>query len=225
MLTFFGKVDEPSEALGAAHEENGILGVHVGDEQCREKVSVGGSVFFKLLDKCRLLLLDVREADFLNLGNAEDLAAFFVFFAIRCDDVFARKGKERGSNRKNLRGQISGRNATDLGQAFHNLAIDIRRCGRGEIEGIGNKAAHEHAGDGFWNWDVRLTETIRDDRAGRSNRPIHEKYRLLSWSNADAVVIKNFNDRNFLCAAHGLREFVVVDQNQSSWHWLQEVAF
>ena len=89
MAPVLRKIDEAREALGSADEQDGLLRVDVGDEKCRKKVIVRGTVFFEFLNEGASVLFDLRKTDFLDLGHTEDVASVFLFFAVCRDDVFA----------------------------------------------------------------------------------------------------------------------------------------
>ena len=50
-LAFFGEVEEAREAFRTAHYQQGILRIHIGDEEHREKVAVREAVFFEFLEQ------------------------------------------------------------------------------------------------------------------------------------------------------------------------------
>ena len=63
----FREVDESGKALGTAHEQDRILGVHVGDEKRGEEIAVGLAVFLEFGDELVPLGLELREADLFDL--------------------------------------------------------------------------------------------------------------------------------------------------------------
>ena len=89
MAPVLRKIDEASEAFGSADEQDGVLRVDVGDEKCRKKVIVRGTVFFEFLNEGGTVIFDLSEADLFDLGHAEEVTPILVFFAVCRDDVFA----------------------------------------------------------------------------------------------------------------------------------------
>src|ERR1035437_4672516 len=68
-------------------------------------------------------------------------------------------------------------------------------------------------GDVARQFHVVAEKTVGDNRAGRADRFIAEQNRLLRGQRAEAVMVNDLNDFNFVRALDGLRKFVVIHQN------------
>ena len=82
MLGFFGVSDGAKKIRVAFGQKIGVLLVDVGDEKRREKQPFRLGPLAEGPQKRLLLLAELGERDFLDLGNAEAQAFFVVFLAI-----------------------------------------------------------------------------------------------------------------------------------------------
>jgi len=74
--------------------------------------------------------------------------------------------------------------------------------------------AHHQAGDLRRRAQAGGAEHVRDDRAGGAERPVDEQDGLMRGRVAQAVVVDDFRDLDLGGAVDGLRELVVVHQDE-----------
>ena len=110
-------------------------------------------------------------------------------------------------------------------EPFKDGGIFRRRGGAFEQECVGNQSGHHNSREISGRHQVISTIKIGDDRAGGTNGFVYEKNRLRRSHRTQAMVINNLGDGDFISAGHGLGQFIMINQNQPSGDWFEQVSF
>lgn len=158
---------------------------------------------------------------FKGLGHADAYppASKYVGLVVREEDLSWGKTRDVRLSANHLgEERLSILYARELSEVRNYASIRVGGGGGAEVEGVGENAAQEQAGDGPRRLAPDLEEVVCDDRAGASpradidqNRRVHNEGLL-----TERVVVEHANNLVALKLGRSLRALVVVDEEDAS---------
>ena len=220
----FGIINAVNEALFPGDEHQGLLAGHIRHHQRGENIIARAPVIFQRGEQLVLAFPELVETDLLDLRDAEGVAVFLVFLGVGGDGLRRGLEREQRAGGKELLREFARVDPGDFFQARENFTVACGRRGRGEVQRVGHQAGQQQAGDGLGQFHVLPEKTVGDNRARGADGFVAEQDRLLRRQRAEAMVVNDLDDLHFVRALHGLREFVVIHENQFALDPLEKVG-
>lgn len=218
------RLDAEGESDGvivADVEELGTFLQDIGEHQDHEVIAALGAELVHVIDKLVFPVEHLERIDADDLSNAKGVLGDVEFLEVGLHQ-FLNRLRVEGSIEE-VMSQLIDAYTGDAGETLGHRDISLR-AGRGlKHNGIREDRSTHQAGHLRGRHDTALLIKLRDDRIRTANWFITHGDRLCGLDIRQAVMVDDTKDLRLLKARYGLRELVVVHQNDFLSSRTQEV--